>query len=140
MAGAGRGAGGGGNKPLPPRIMPWVAARHGPLALPGIIKYMPDNYLKLMPKYNAEKKGTAEEHLDAFQNFTDNLNVEHEDVYMRIFVQTLDGDVRKWFINLGNATLDSWEALEASFLEQWGDKNDYQYYLTEFASLKKKEN
>jgi hypothetical protein len=57
----------------------------------------PDNYLKLLPKFNGEDEITALEHLSTFDNFTDNLSLEHEDVYMRIFVQNFEGEVRTWF-------------------------------------------
>ena len=82
---------------LPPRIMPWELARNGPLALPPLLHPVPENYLKLLPKYNSEINIDAEEHLDAFQNYMDDLKVEHEDVYMRLFVQSLEGEPRKSF-------------------------------------------
>lgn len=66
-----------------------------PLALPSNLNPMPDHYLKLLPTYNAEKKRMVEGHLDSFQNFVDKCYVEHEYVYMRFFLQSLDGDVRK---------------------------------------------
>jgi hypothetical protein len=78
--------------------------------------------------------------MGAFQDFTDNLFVEHDDVFMRLFIQTLEGDVRKWFRGLPVATIGTWKALESTFMRQWGEKRDHLYYLTEFGSLKKKEN
>jgi hypothetical protein len=57
---------------------------------------------------------------------------------MRLFVQTLEGDVRKWFRGLPHASINSWEVLETVFMRQWGEKMDHLYYLTEFGSLKKK--
>ena len=53
---------------LPRRIMPWAENRHGPLVLPPFLHPIPDNYLKLLPRYNSEKKIKADEYLDAFQN------------------------------------------------------------------------
>jgi hypothetical protein len=50
------------------------------------------------------------------------------------------GDVRKWFRELPVASIDSWPALEASFMRQWGEKRDNLYYLNEFVSLKKRAN
>ena len=100
---------------------------------------MLDHYLKLLPLSNAEKKRTAEDHLDAFQNFVDNFYIEHEDVYMRLFVQSLDGDIRIWFITLPPGSINSWQALEYTFFQQWGEKKEFQYYLSEFFSLRKQE-
>jgi hypothetical protein len=59
----------------------------------------------LLPKYNGEPTLSTEEHLVSFQDFTDNLFMEHDDVFMRLFVQTLEGDVHKWFRELPTASI-----------------------------------
>lgn len=78
--------------------------------------------------------------MSVFHNFTDNQFVEHDGVFMRLFVQTLEGDIRKWFRELPVASIDSWPALEVSCMRQWGEKRDSLYYLNEFGSLKKRAN
>jgi hypothetical protein len=75
-----------------------------------------NNYVNLLPKFNGEDEITALEHLSSFDNFIDNLGLEHEDVYMRIFVQTFEGEVRTWFKGLPPNYIDSWDALESIFL------------------------
>ena len=57
---------------------------------------------------------------------------------MRYFVQSLDGEVRKWFRELPPNSIDGIDALEEAFMRQWGDTKDYLYYMTEFGSLKRK--
>ena len=59
---------------------------------------------------------------------------------MRMFVQSLDGEVRKWFRELPVGSIDGIEALEEVFMKQWGDTKDYLYYVTEFGALKRKKN
>jgi hypothetical protein len=56
---------------------------------------------------------------------------------MRVFVQSLDGEVRKWFRGLPPRSIARIEALDSVFLRQWGDRKDYIYYMTEFGALKK---
>ena len=34
---------------------------------------------------------TAEEHLEEFYSYAENINIEQEDVWTRVFVQSLDG-------------------------------------------------
>jgi hypothetical protein len=58
---------------------------------------------------------------------------------MRVFVQSLDGEVRKWFRGLAPGSIAGIEALDSVFLRQWGDRKDFMYYMTEFGSLKKME-
>jgi hypothetical protein len=57
---------------------------------------------------------------------------------MRVFVQSLDGEVRKWFRGLTPGPIARIEALDDVFLRQWGDKKDFMYYITELGSLKRK--
>jgi hypothetical protein len=56
---------------------------------------------------------------------------------MRVFVQSLDGKVMKWFRGLAPESVAGIEALDSAFLRQWGDRKDFMYYMTEFRSLKK---
>jgi ribonuclease HI/uncharacterized small protein (DUF1192 family) len=117
-----------------------VAARYAPLVLPHPMNPLPaGDYLKYMPNFTGEGDITAEEHLASFYSYADNLNIENEDVWMRVFVQSLDGEVRKWFRGLAPGSIASIEALDTVFLRQWGDRKDYIYYMTEFGSLKNQE-
>jgi hypothetical protein len=88
-----------GNQPPPPHLNPRFMERFILLNIPSQVDDLPENYLKLLPKYNGESSLSAEEHLVTFQDFTDNLFMENDDVFMRFFVQTLEGDVHKWFRN-----------------------------------------
>jgi hypothetical protein len=117
-----------------------VAARYAPLILPQPMNDLPaGDYLKYMPKFMGEEDITAEEHLASFYSYADNLNIENEDVWMRVFVQSLDGEARKWFKGLTLGSIVGIEALDDVFLRQWGDKKYFMYYIIEFGSLKRKE-
>ena len=58
---------------------------------------------------------------------------------MRVFVQSLYGEVRKWFRELPPNSIDGITSLEEVFTRQWGDTKDYLYYITEFGALKRKQ-
>ena len=58
---------------------------------------------------------------------------------MRVFVQSLFGEARKWFRGLAPGSIMDIEALDEALLRHWGDKKDFLYYITEFGSLKRKE-
>jgi hypothetical protein len=140
--------GGGGGAPLggvggqgptpPPRVFVKVAARYAPLVLPIPLHDLPENYIKNLPKFIGEGDLTAAEHINFFDQFTDILGIEHEDVYSRLLVQTFEGQVQTWFRSLPAASILSYDALEDAFLGQWGERKDHLYYLTEFVSLRKK--
>jgi hypothetical protein len=75
-----------------------VAVRYAPLVIPHPMNALPiEDYLNYIPKFKREEDITAKEHLAAFYTYADNLNIENEDVWMRVFVQSLDGEARKWF-------------------------------------------
>jgi hypothetical protein len=97
MAGVGGGGGGGGQvnpPPPPPRIFSKVAARYAPLDLPTNLHDLPDNYMKILPKFTGEGDLTTTEHMEFFDQFVDILGIEYEYVYMRLFVQTFEGQVQ----------------------------------------------
>jgi hypothetical protein len=72
-------------------------------------------------------------------SFTDDNVIMHTDVWMRIFVHSLQGEARKWFKALPSGSIDGIRALDNAFLRQWGDKKDFMYYMTDFGLLKRKE-
>ena len=73
-----------------------LAARYAPLVLPQPMNaILTKDYLKHMPQFIREGDITVEEHLSSFYRFVENRNIENEDVWMRFFVQSLDGEARK---------------------------------------------
>jgi hypothetical protein len=97
------------------------------------------NYLKYIPKFTGEEDIIVEEHVSSFYSYADNINIENGDVWLRFFVQGLDGEARKWFKGLTPRSIDGIEALYDSFLRHWGNKKDFLYYITVFGSLKREE-
>ena len=55
-----------------------------------------------------------------------------------MFVQSLDGEVRKWFRELPANSITLIEELHDVFMRQWGDRKDHTYYITEFGDLRRK--
>jgi hypothetical protein len=137
----GGGVGGGGDQgppPPPPRIFAKVVARYAPLVLPPVLHDLPENYMKNLPKFTGEVDLTATKHINFFDQFVDILGIDHDDVYSRLLVQTFEGQVRIWFRGILVGSISSYDALETSFLRQWGEKKDHLYYLKEFGALRKK--
>lgn len=96
----------------PPRINTIFYSKCAPLALTQYLHEFPQHYLKSLPKFNGEDETTIEEHILAFQGFLDNMNIDNEDVWMRIFVQRLDGQVGKWFRGLPTNSIATIEDLD----------------------------
>jgi hypothetical protein len=74
--------------------------------------------MKYLPRYNGEGEITSEEYLVAFYSFADNFNIDYSDVWMRLFVQILDGEVNKWCRGLPPASIADIEALDEDFIKK----------------------
>ena len=83
-----------------------VAARYAPLFLPQPLNSLPRGcYHKYLPRFNGQGETTAEEYWDAFLSYANNQNIEAKDLWMRMFVQSLDGEVRRWFQELPTSSI-----------------------------------
>ena len=67
---------------------------------------------------------TAAEHLEVFYDYVDELNVQDEDVGMRLFVQSLVGEPMKSFQSLATTSIHSWVMLEDWFNATWVRRGD----------------
>jgi hypothetical protein len=105
-----------------------IITRYAPLVLHVGLHALPTTYyMKYLPRYDGEGNVTTKEHLVAFYNFADNFKVDYANVWVRLFVQSLDGEVRKWFRDLPLDSIKNIDALDEAFIKKWGDRRDYLY-------------
>lgn len=121
-------------------VLGFLLNKYAPSDPPQLLSSMPHDYLKLFPIFNGEDEISTQRHINIFYAFADNLNVEHLDVALRLVVKSLNGEAKKWFKTLPNASISTWEELENSFTHRCGEKRDHEYILTEFISILKKPN
>ena len=74
--------------------------------------------------------------MDWFNDFVDLEEVDHEDEKLRLFTQSLSGEVRKWFKALPATSILNFVAFETLFLARWGDKNNPLQLLTQYNNIK----
>jgi len=98
-----------GNLNSPPLIkmvvLGFLLNKYAPLNLPQPLSAMPQDYLNSFPRFNGEDENTSQRHIETFCDFAKNLNVEQQDGVLRLFVKSLDGEARKWFKALPNASI-----------------------------------
>lgn len=117
-----------------------AAARYGPLFLPTPLNAMPvGDYMEYMPKFTGAEGVSAKEHLEYFYCYADNLDINEEDVWMRVFVQSLVGEARKWFRYLPPRSIADINALDDVFLKHWGNNKDLLFYHDEFGNLQRED-
>jgi hypothetical protein len=114
-----------------------MAGRFAPLILSAQLHDLPQNYSQRIRLYDTEGNVSAEKHLDWFNNFVDLEEVDYADAKMRLFAQSLSGDIRKWFKALPPAGIRDFAAFERSFLNKWGDKKNPLQLLTQYNNMKK---
>jgi hypothetical protein len=114
-----------------------MAAIFSPLILPTQLHDLPQDYNLRIKLYDVEGNISAQKHLDWFNDFIDLEEVDFEDVKMRLFTQSLAGEVRKWFRALPPASIANFEAFETSFLAKWGDKKNPLQLLTQYNNMKR---
>ena len=116
-----------------------VAARYAPLVLPQPLNALRGgDYQKYLTRFNGQGETIAEEHWDAFLIYADNQNIEAKDVWMRMFIQSLDREVKRWFKELLANSITIIKELQDLFMRQWGDTKDHTYYITKFGALRRK--
>lgn len=120
--------------PLPYRSQ----LRYSPLRLPLVLHDYPLKYRKYLPVFDGENGSlTAKKHLDSFEHFVDLFEIEHEDVLMRTFAQSLQGEVKRWFRNLLPESISSWDGLSQDFLRFWGKRKSWDLFLSELYAMKR---
>jgi hypothetical protein len=115
-----------------------MAARFTPLSFPLTTQLhdLPQNYNHRIKLYDAKGNASAEKHLDWFNDFFDLEEVDHEDAKMRLFTQSLSGEVIKWFKSLPAASILDFVSFETPFLARWGDKKNPLQLLTQCNNIK----
>jgi len=89
--------------------------------LPGFPNHLPsDEYLLSNgPKFNGEDLRLAVDHITNFRDFAELLRVKHEDVFIRLFYDSLQGKCKSWVENLPVGSIRSLPSFWLIFLKRW---------------------
>ena len=74
-----------------------------------------------------------------FSYWVDMEEVDYDDVKVRLFSQSLAGEVRKVFKTLLENSILNYEAFEYSFKEKGEDKKNPTKYLSQYHSMRRRE-
>jgi hypothetical protein len=121
------------NQPPPP-IM---AARYAPLVLVSPLHNMPQDYQTRIPQFDGTGSLNAQQHVDKMNYFFDLHEVYEADVQMRLFAQSLTGDVKKWFKALPDDSIVDIVAFHQSFINRWEIKENPLQILTEYENIRR---
>jgi hypothetical protein len=108
-----------------------------PLKLPAHLHPYPPYFVEYLPHFTGESHVSAKKHLEAFENFIDNLEIVHEDIVMRLFSKSLTGEAALWFRFLEPGSIGSWTDFYYVFSKHWGENKCLDQYLNDFCTLKR---
>lgn len=123
--------------PVIPFIYVNMANRYAPLQLLGNPGAMPQNYQSRITYFDGTSSYTALQHTKKMQDYFENYEIDNDDVRMKIFVQSLTGDVRIWFRALAANSIANLDALYQTFLNIWEKKKDPLHILSEYNTIKR---
>ena len=99
------------NNHEPPITLPTptkVIERYKPLVLPLIFQPLPTELIDKLPLFNEENsKITADQHVQKLEDVLELYEIEEDDVRIRMFALSLQGNAKSWFKNLPVASIFS---------------------------------
>ena len=108
-----------------------MAAWYAPLVLPQPLVPLPNDYQSKIPHFTAKDSTTAQHHVDRMEDSFDYMEIDDDTVKMRIFAQSLGGDVKKWFKSLPSGSIQDLPALYQTFINKWEVKANPRQLLAE---------
>lgn len=92
---------------------------------------------KIIPKFNGDGKISPEEHLKAFFVACSILVVQHKDIVMRLFVESLNTPAAEWFYSLLDGCINDSNALRIKFESRFKTVEDDSVLVAQLGSMKK---
>ena len=109
--------------------------RYTPLNLPANPGAMPQDYQRKITYFDSTGTYTAQQHTKKMTNYFENYEIDDDDARMKVFVQSITGDVRTWFRALLVNSINGPQALYQTFLNRWEKKEDPLHILSEYENL-----
>ena len=73
-----------------------------------------------------------------FSNWINLEEIDNEDIKVRLFAQSLAGEVRELFTDLLDNSIMNYQAFEDSFKNKWEEKKNPMNCLSQFHSMKRR--
>lgn len=122
---------------------PWMSDTYKPLdvsSTQGAPHALPQKFIEWLTKFAGNNVVFAKQHVarlnDAFEAYAG----EHEDVVLKLFVKSLEGDAGQWFGKLPAKSIKSWGDLMKVFMVTWDVKIEPKFLLNALYEIKKKGN
>jgi hypothetical protein len=103
---------------------------------------IPDRAIEKLPCFSGNNVVSAHAHLLSFNLCIDKWCIGHdeEDVKMKLFVFSLEGDATEWFSDQDPNKFNTLTEIVQDFKERWGDQKENRFLLAALSTTQKKEN
>jgi hypothetical protein len=110
-------------------------ARSNPLNLHGEQHTFPTLPQGVLPVFSGDGIMDPKRHMDQFLSVCDIHLIEHDDVMVRVFLQTLIGPTYEWYLSLPTQSIGSFDDLESMFMTMYAPPIAYHTLLTQFTQI-----
>lgn len=115
-----------------------VPNRYKPLILPSVLHAFPKNHYLYLPRFDGECNNVnAERHVQNVENFLDLFEVDDEDVSIRLFALSFQGQVKSWFKALPDVSISDLQQFIEFFLDRWVIRQNLFMIIEEYNQLKR---
>jgi hypothetical protein len=114
-----------------------MATRYAPFVLVSPLHAMPQDYQTRLPQYDSTRPLNAQQHIDKMNDYFDLQEIDETNVQMRLFAQSLTGEVKKWFKALRPTTINDIFVFHQTFLDIWEVKKNPLQILSEYENIKR---
>ena len=104
-----------------------------------VLHNLPLGYSTRLRKFYGERGYSTEKHLGWFSDWVDLEEVDHDDVKVRLFSQTLAGEVTKWYKILVDDSIMSYKSFKDALKDKWANQKYPKQYLFEYHFIRRKE-
>jgi len=122
---------------LNPAQLRAMANRYAPLVFFAPLGAMPQDYQNKIIQFDGIGPYTTQQHTEKMTDHFELHEIDIEDVQMRLFAQTLAGDVRTWFRSLPANNINTLEVFYRKFLNRWEKKKNPLQILSEYENIKR---
>lgn len=113
-----------------------MANKYAPLVLPGQLHDLPQDYQSKIQLFDATGLYTTQQHVNIMNDYFELHEIDDADVRMRLFAQTLAGEVRTWFRNLAAGSITDMKNFHRMFIERWERKKNPLQILYEYEKIR----
>jgi len=114
-----------------------MANIYDPLILPAQLHAIPVDYQSNIFLFDVTSHYTAQQHVNKMSEFFELHEINEADVQMRLFAQTLTGDVKKWFKAFPTNHIVDLENFRILLIDRWGKKKNPLQILSEYENIRR---